>query len=285
MQPETPGAPQKAATSMTDLGPRIASALVMAAVAFSLLYAGALPFTVLILIVALIMSWEWGNVVRGAGTDAVLVVHGIVVTAAVILAGLGYAALALIALIAGTFIVGALRFGEKARLSAVGVLYVGFPAVALVVLRLGAEPYGFQAVLFVVLAVIATDTLAYFTGRGVGGPKLWPSVSPNKTWSGLMGGISGAAMVGGAFAYTIGSASIIRLALIGLALGLIAQGGDLAESSLKRSFGVKDASSLLPGHGGLMDRMDGIVAAAVLALLIGLAINIREPARALLLGY
>lgn len=285
MQPEIPGAPQRTRSAMTDLGPRIASALAMAAVALGLLYAGALPFTALILLVALVMSWEWGNVVRGAGTDAVLAVHGIVVTAAVILAGLGYAALALITLIAGTFVVGALRFGEKARLSAVGVLYVGFPAVALVVLRLGVEPYGFRAVLFVVLAVIATDTLAYFTGRGVGGPKLWPSVSPNKTWSGLIGGITGAALVGAAFAYTTGSASVVRLALIGLALGLIAQGGDLAESSLKRSFGVKDASSLLPGHGGLMDRMDGVVAAAVLALLIGLAINIREPARALLLGY
>ncbi len=285
MQPETPGAPHRSRSSMTDLGPRIASALVMAGVALGLLYAGALPFTALILIVALVMSWEWGNVVRGAGIDAVLVVHGILVTAAVILAALGYAALALIALIAGTFIVGALRFGEKARLSAVGVMYVGLPAVALIVLRSGVEPYGFRAVLFVVLAVIATDTLAYFTGRGVGGAKLWPSVSPNKTWSGLIGGITGAALVGAAFAYTIGSASVVRLALIGLALGLIAQGGDLAESSLKRSFGVKDASSLLPGHGGLMDRMDGVVAAAVLALLIGLAVNIHEPSRALLLGY
>ena len=209
MQPEIPGAPQRTRSAMTDLGPRIASALAMAAVALGLLYAGALPFTALILLVALVMSWEWGNVVRGAGTDAVLAVHGIVVTAAVILAGLGYAALALITLIAGTFVVGALRFGEKARLSAVGVLYVGFPAVALVVLRLGVEPYGFRAVLFVVLAVIATDTLAYFTGRGVGGPKLWPSVSPNKTWSGLIGGITGAALVGAAFAYTTGSASVV----------------------------------------------------------------------------
>lgn len=286
--PDTPEPPQVPAASrgtMTDLGPRIVSGLAMALVAFGLLYAGPIPFTGLILAVALGMSWEWGTVVRGAGIDAVLIVHGMVVVAAVILAGIGYAALALIALIAGTLVVGALRFGEKARLSAVGVMYVGLPAVALITLRAGAEPYGFLAVLFVVLAVIATDTLAFFTGRGLGGPKLWPRVSPNKTWSGLVGGVGGAALVGAIFAYQVASASMVRLAVIGLLLGLIAQCGDLAESSLKRGFGVKDASKLLPGHGGLMDRMDGVVAAAVLAALIGLAINVHAPARALLLGF
>jgi phosphatidate cytidylyltransferase len=272
--------------SMKDLAPRIASAVVMAAVAFGLLYAGPMPFTALVLIAAVVMSWEWGAVVRGdASVDAILVVHVVVVAAAVILAAGGYAALGLIGLIAGTLVVGALRFGETARLSAVGVLYTGMPAVALIELRAGEEPYGFAAVLFVLLCVIATDTLAYFTGRAIGGPKLWPSVSPNKTWSGFIGGVSAAAVVGLVFAGRLAGASPARLAILALVLGIVSQGGDLAESALKRGFGVKDASSLLPGHGGLMDRLDGIVAAAIAAVLIGLAYNIHTPARALLLGF
>ncbi len=271
---------------MRDLGPRVASAAVMGLVALSLLYAGPMPFTALVLIAAVVMSWEWGTVVRGdAGIDAMLIVHVVVVAAAVILAGGGYAALALIGLIAGTLVVGALRFGETARLSAVGVLYTGMPAVALIELRTGEEPYGFLAVLFVLLSVIATDTLAYFAGRSIGGPKLWPSVSPNKTWSGFIGGITGAAVVGLVFAGRLTGASPTRLAMVALLLGIVAQGGDLAESALKRGFGVKDASNLLPGHGGLMDRLDGIVAAAIAAVLIGLAFNIHKPARALLLGF
>ncbi len=285
-KPAPPASPQPSkASAMRDLGPRVASAIVMASVALGALYAGVMPFTVLVLIAAVVMSWEWGTVVRGdASIDAVLIVHVVFVAGAVILAGCGYAALALIGLIAGTFVVGALRFGETARLSAVGVLYTGMPAVALIELRTGNEPYGFLAVLFVLLSVIATDTVAYFAGRSIGGPKLWPSVSPNKTWSGFIGGILAAAVVGLVFADRLTGASTIRLAFVGLLLGIVAQGGDLAESSLKRGFGVKDASNLLPGHGGLMDRMDGIVAAAIAAVLIGLALNIHMPARALLLG-
>jgi phosphatidate cytidylyltransferase len=269
---------------LADLKVRILSALALGAVALGLLYAGVVPFAALILAVSLMMCWEWGHVVRGSEAGSVLVVHGVVVTGAIVLAALGYAAPALITLIAGAFVVAALRFGETARLSAVGVLYVGLPAVALIALR-GNEPFGFLAVLFVILAVIATDTLAYFAGRAIGGPKLWPRVSPKKTWSGLAGGVGGAALVGAVFGMVVAGASVGRLAAIGLVLGLVAQGGDLAESALKRSFDVKDASGLLPGHGGFMDRMDGLVFASIVAMLIGLAGSIYAPARALLLGF
>jgi phosphatidate cytidylyltransferase len=271
---QAPVVPPAGGGAMADLKVRVVSGLALAGIALALLYAGPMPFAVLILAVSLAMCWEWGHVVRGAETDPVLVVHGVVVVAAVILAALGYAALAVIALIAGAFVVAALRFGETARLSALGVLYVGLPAVALITLR--NEAYGFLAVLFVVLTVIATDTLAYFTGRGLGGPKLWPRVSPKKTWSGLAGGVSGAALVGAGFGATLPGASIGRLAAVGLLLGLVA---------LKRSFDVKDASGLLPGHGGFMDRMDGLVVASVVAILIGLSGSMFAPARALLLGF
>lgn len=272
-------------SSMGDLGLRLASAAVLGGLAAALLYAGPLPFAAFVLAISLLMSWEWGHVVRqSSALDAVLLVHGIAVAAAVVLAARGLAALALILLIAGTLIIAFLRFGEKARLSALGVLYVGLPVVALVTLRNGPEPYGLTSVLFIIATVIATDTFAYFSGRLIGGAKLWPSVSPNKTWSGFLGGVGAAAIGGGIFANVLG-ANIGRLALVALALGIVAQGGDLAESALKRGFGVKDASGLIPGHGGFMDRMDGVVAAAVAAALVGLVTNVYAPARALLLGY
>lgn len=279
-------APAPPPSRLKDLGLRLVSAAVLAAVSAGLLYAGALPFATLILVITLLMCWEWGHIVRNLSqVDSVLVVHGLAVAAAVLLAAPGYAALALITLIAGTLVVAVLRFGQGDRFSALGVPYVGVPAVALVSLRNGHEPYGFYAVLFVILAVIATDTLAYFTGRAVGGPKLWPAVSPNKTWSGLLGGIGGAALVGYAFGHWLPGSEPVRMAAIGLLIGIVAQAGDLAESGLKRSFDVKDASTLIPGHGGFMDRMDGLVAAAVAADVIGLIQSVYEPARALLLGF
>jgi phosphatidate cytidylyltransferase len=287
MLPDPPPAPgpslAPAPAIKKDLAPRVLSGVVMGAVALGCLYAGRLPFTGLILVVALLMSWEWGNVVRAGAVDNILVVHGLAVGAAVLLTAFGYAALAVIVLIVGMFIIAALRFGETARQSALGVLYVGVPAIALITLR-SSEPHGLNAVLFTLLAVIVTDTCAYFAGRAIGGPKLWPKVSPNKTWSGLAGGVLGAAVVGAAFGAVVAGASSLRLVLIGLVLGLAAQAGDLGESALKRRFEIKDTSTLLPGHGGVMDRMDGIVTAATLALLIGLAVNMRHPARALLVG-
>jgi phosphatidate cytidylyltransferase len=129
-----------------------------------------------------------------------------------------------------------------------------------------------------------TDTAAYFSGRTIGGPKLWPAVSPKKTWAGLIGGVSGAALVGAVFPTLTGSGFSVWLAILGLVLGLIAQAGDLAESALKRHYGLKDASDLIPGHGGFMDRMDGVVTASVFAALVALAIDAYAPARALLYG-
>ncbi len=267
-----------------DLLPRVLSGIALAAVAFGLLYAGVVPFAVLVLGVTLAMCWEWGRVVRSGEPDAVLLVHGASVGGAVVLAASGYAALGLIALLGGTLVVTALRFGEKARMSALGVLYVGLPAISLLLLR-GAGPHGFLGVLFVLVVVIATDTFAYVAGRLIGGPKLWPRVSPNKTWSGLAGGVAVAGTVGALFSQIVAGGAPLRMAALAIGLGVVAQGGDLAESALKRAFGVKDASSLIPGHGGFMDRMDGVVTAAPVAALIGLLVNMYAPARALLLGW
>jgi phosphatidate cytidylyltransferase len=259
------------------------SALVLASVVLALVYAGPTPFAGLVLVVALLMCWEWGRIVRPAVfVDAPLLVHASAVAVATVLAAKGSAALALAAVLIGTALVWVLCFGLNERLCALGVLYVGVPAVALVWLRQD-ETYGFRAVLFLLLIVATTDTFAYLGGRIVGGPKLWPRLSPNKTWSGLLTGVAASAIAGTVFGVFVKEAVPATLGLTALLLALVAQAGDLAESALKRRFGVKDASSLIPGHGGFLDRVDGVVFAATAAALVALLVNNQAPARAILL--
>ncbi len=267
----------------SNLKLRLLSGAVLASVAFLLALAGPLPFALLILVCALVISWEWGRLVRGATFDLGFFVHAIAVAAAIILAGAGYAALAVAVLAIAAITLIPLYVGRGARLSALGVFYVGLPAVALLWLR-SDEPFGFTAVLFVFAVVWSSDTAAYAAGRSIGGPKLWPRVSPNKTWAGLAGALTAGALAGGVFAILEPEAPAVRLVLLGIGLAFVAQAGDLAESALKRLFNLKDASDLIPGHGGFMDRMDSIVAAAVAAALLALAIDPHAPARALLFG-
>jgi phosphatidate cytidylyltransferase len=263
---------------------RIVSGAVLAAVAFGLAAAGPGPFAALVLVVALFVSWEWGRMVRGAGADLAFFIHAVAVTAAIGLAVAGYAALGAAVLVTAAIILVPLVFGRGARLSALGVFYVGLPAISLLWLR-SSEPYGFAAVVLVFAIVWCSDIGAYAAGRLIGGPKLWPRVSPNKTWAGLIGGlVAGAAAAALVAPLFVAEASPMRLALTGLALSLVAQAGDLGESALKRLFGRKDASELIPGHGGFMDRMDSIVAVAVAAGLFALVADPHAPARALLFG-
>lgn len=267
-----------------DLQKRILSGLAVAAIALLAVYAGPVPFAVLTLLIAAVMSWEWGRVVRSEGFDTIGWVHMICVALAAVLAGLGMAGLAVAAVITGAITVLALSFGgTTTQLSSLGVLYTGLPLVSLIWLR-SDESLGFLAVVFVLLVVAVTDTAAFVSGKAAGGPKLAPTISPGKTWAGLIGGVVSAAIAAALFSRVTGTGSIYWLAALGLILGLVAQGGDLGESALKRRFGLKDASDLIPGHGGFMDRMDGIVTAALAAALLALAIDPYAPARALLYG-
>jgi phosphatidate cytidylyltransferase len=268
-----------------ELSKRIVSGVAIGAVALAMTYWSPALFTILMLIIAAAMSWEWGRMVRGAPlTDPAMIVHILAVLLAALLSATDMAGLAIASTVIGAIAVAALTFGVgNAQLSGAGVLYAGLPVVALGWIR-GDEPLGFLATLFVLLAVIVTDIGAYASGRSLGGPKLWPAVSPNKTWSGLIGGVLAASIAGGLFAWLSGTGSASWLAGLGLVLGLVAQGGDLAESALKRHFGVKDSSNLIPGHGGVMDRMDGIVTASVIAAIVAFAIDAYAPARALLYG-
>ncbi|TMJ04621.1 MAG: phosphatidate cytidylyltransferase [Alphaproteobacteria bacterium] len=152
---------------------------------------------------------------------------------------------------------------------AAGLGYAGVLLFAPLLLR--RDPaLGLTAMLFVFAIVWVTDIAAYFAGRAIGGPKLWPAVSPKKTWSGAVGGTLGGVAAGLLVAKLAGLVVAPMLVLVALGLAIVAQGGDLLESAIKRHFGAKDSSRLIPGHGGLMDRLDGFLTAAAAAVMVGL---------------
>lgn len=276
-----PTPPNVAATgSMSELAKRVVFGVLLAAVALGLLWSGPIGFALLILVISLVMAWEWGRVVRGTDQDITMLVHGVAVIAAICLAAIGYAALGAFAILIGAIIVALLQFGGRSVLSTLGVLYTGLPAVALLWLR-SQEPNGFYAVLFLFLVVWSTDTFAYLAGRLIGGPKLAPTVSPKKTWAGLVVGIAAATIAGWFFARWIGSPPT-TLALLSCVLAIISQLGDLAESALKRRFDIKDSSQLIPGHGGFLDRLDSLIPVAMAATLFALLKHAEMPAEALL---
>jgi phosphatidate cytidylyltransferase len=152
--------------------------------------------------------------------------------------------------------------------SIIGVPYIGLSALALMILR-GDPQFGLIAVYWLLFVVWGADTLAYFAGRLIGGPKLLPKISPKKTWAGLIGAIVGGVLCSALFATVAGLDTLLWFCGIGAILAIVEQAGDFFESALKRSVGVKDSSALIPGHGGMLDRVDGLVAAAAVAALIG----------------
>ena len=163
-----------------------------------------------------------------------------------------------------------------------GILYAGSLFAAPVILR--SDPaFGLLAIVLLFAIVWSTDIFGYFAGRAIGGPKLMPAVSPKKTWSGAIAGTLGAMIVAVRVAKLFGSFSTTAIAGVALLLSVCGQAGDLFESWVKRKFGVKDSSQLIPGHGGVMDRLDGFWAAAVVGCIIGLARGgFEAPARGLL---
>ena len=254
-----------------DLGPRLASAFVMAALALAAFWAGGVYSAVLVGVTAALMLFECRAITLGVAEARRAMLYLIAMAGAAVSAQMGGAAAGLIVLIAFA-IAGALadRFRAAWAWSFLFALYFGLAAVMVVALR-GDGPHGYLSVLWIVLVVVATDTGAYVSGRMIGGAKLWPSVSPKKTWAGLLGGAGLAGLTSAVFSGL--ALGYLELALIPLAIfvACVAQGGDLAESAFKRKFGVKDSSRMIPGHGGVFDRLDGMVAAVIAAGLITLA--------------
>jgi phosphatidate cytidylyltransferase len=277
----TDGETPKSASPLRDIGVRVASGVALALVALAALWSGSLPFAIVVGAVGIVVVWEWGRIVRSAGVDAIMIIQALAVAAGVMLAASGLAGLGLIVILVAAIISALLAFGDRGHMAAFGALYAGLPAVALVWLH-RSDGSGYLSVLFILLAVWATDTGAYFAGRLIGGPKLMPAVSPKKTWSGLAGGILAGGLVGVGFALARAELSLGYMLVAGALLGVVSQAGDLLESALKREYGVKDASALIPGHGGFMDRIDGLAAAVVASAIFAVVVDIQAPARALL---
>jgi phosphatidate cytidylyltransferase len=275
-----------------ELALRVGSALVLAPLAIGIAYVGGWLFVVFWGLAAIGVLWEWTSLVAGEDRRAVLMIGGASVVLAVALAGSsGIAAegvhevrlLAAITVLAmGMLGAAALAPKEKRAWIVAGIPYAGLLAIAPIVLRsdLG---QGFVAVIFLFAIVWATDIVAYFIGRALGGPKLAPLISPKKTWSGAVGGMAAAIAAAIVTAKMVALPNVLALAAIAIMLSVVAQAGDLFESALKRRFGAKDSGRVIPGHGGLMDRLDGFLAAAVLGALIGLARGgVEGPGRGLL---
>lgn len=264
-----------------DLVPRAISGFILAVVALAGNWAGPGPFALLVMMISVIMAWEWQRIIRGGSIDGIMLLHAGVVAAAVGITAFGRPHWATALVLVGAVVMLVVSPRSRAQLSALGVVYVGLPAIALVWLR-SADAHGAAAILFIFIIVWTTDTFAYICGRLIGGPKLWPAMSPRKTWSGTVGGIAFAALAGAMFAALLPRSAPMMLALAAVGLSIVAQIGDLAESALKRAFDVKNASELIPGHGGFMDRMDGVVTAAALAALFAVVRGPATPAQSLL---
>jgi phosphatidate cytidylyltransferase len=178
------------------------------------------------------------------------------------------------ALCAGALVAGALAWHQRVPVLWIGLgaAYLASPGLALIWLR-GLPQVGLQVVIWLLAVVWATDIVAYLVGRAVGGPRLAPHISPGKTWSGLCGGVVAAALAGTVTAGVTGSERLLHAAGLGGLLAIVAQIGDLIESALKRRAGVKDSGSLIPGHGGVLDRLDGLMLAAPVLALLALALG------------
>jgi len=262
--------PRSFGARSSELALRVASAVVLVPLAIVTAYVGGWPFAVFWSAAALGVLWEWMSLVTEADRRALLVAAGACLVLTLALLIFGYLLAAVIVLAMGVLAAAALAPAARRAWVAAGLPYAGAIAFAPIVLRSGGEE-GFLAILFLFATVWATDICAYFTGRAIGGPKLMPSVSPKKTWSGALGGTVAAVVAALAVAKASGLGGWFALAPLAVLLSVTAQAGDLFESFLKRKFGAKDSSHLIPGHGGLMDRLDGFVAASVVAALIGLA--------------
>lgn len=245
---------------------RIGAAAVLVPVTIAIAYAGSWLWTALVTLVSIGLFVEWLMVVGGRTAlntivgGAVLALAGLCLAVHRIDVSVGVALIGIIVVA----VVSPARRGW----SALGFVYASAALIASTIVRFDSTA-GFAALMLILLIVWVTDIGGYFAGRGIGGPKLWPRVSPKKTWAGAIGGFAASLAVAAGFA-AFGVGEILPLLLLSAVLSVVSQLGDLFESAVKRRFGVKDSSQIIPGHGGLLDRLDGFVAAVVVAALIGI---------------
>ncbi|MEZ5803124.1 MAG: phosphatidate cytidylyltransferase [Rhizobiaceae bacterium] len=261
-----------AGRQLSNLQLRVISSIGLAAVVLALTWYGGIAFRLLAALIALAILYEWSQMSMRPGGGAIRVAAFAMLAIGMLAMVAGYSAeIVVIALVAAAALVFA--FGKatgQGGETALSLAYAGASGLSLAFLR-GADTNGLIAILFLFAVVWATDILAYFVGRAVGGPKLAPAISPGKTWSGAIGGAAGGVLGGLAVALAAGLGNLPILALVALLLSVVSQIGDLFESGVKRRHGAKDSGTVIPGHGGVMDRVDGLVAAAFALYVIGAA--------------
>jgi len=261
--------PPLAPRRFADLKTRILSASALGAAGLTMIWYGDIWILVLVVVLIGAMAWEWRSITVHGGApcwaDAVPTVAA--VAAASLAAHFLSWTLGLAVLVLGLGAVLMLEMGGPHRAALgwtlLGGAYLGLAAIAFLYLR----ALGVVTSFWLILVVAAADVGGYFAGRLIGGPKLWPRVSPGKTWAGLVGGVAFAIVMGAVVSAATTGTSVVQVCAVSALIALVALWGDLAESALKRHFGVKDSGRLMPGHGGILDRFDGVIAAAVAAAL------------------
>jgi phosphatidate cytidylyltransferase len=255
-----------------DLGIRALSSAILIPAVLVVVWLGDIWFHFLVALLAAMMAREWTNIVHERSSTQFALHASAAFCGALLPSALGWpSTLAVIAIIGIVSLVLAMAQSRRPSIWLVsGVPYVGLPAMAFVILR-GDSQAGMLTIMWLFAVVWAADICAYFAGRLIGGRKLAPIISPKKTWAGLFGAIVGGMAAGIVVAYWIGPADLVSLGLLGGVLALIEQLGDLFESALKRHYGVKDSGRLIPGHGGVLDRVDGLVAASLVLAAIVIA--------------
>jgi phosphatidate cytidylyltransferase len=251
-----------------ELGKRVISGIVLGIAAIGSAWIGGIVFLLIWLLAAVAVWWEWTGVIKAAPRPLLAGVGGVALVCMAVALAMDAPAIAFVCAVIGAGVATA-AVQERRVWAGAGVIYAALVLIPSVMLREDAG-FGLTAILWLFAVVWGQDTGAYFAGRLLGGPKLAPAISPSKTWSGAAGGMIVGVAAGIAVLHFAGAA--IRPMLIVVSVSVIASAmlGDLLESWIKRRFGVKDAGALIPGHGGAMDRLDGFVIAAAVALAIGL---------------
>ena len=247
----------------SSLFKRVATAVVLAPLTIALIYAGSPWINVLALVFGAMLSWEWAHMVPNGKAPFYATAYTTALSASVLL---GCPA-AIAAVVAGTALLVWLKAKGEARrnLLTLGVLYISVGIGSLIWLF---STVGFVTTLWFLIMVWCVDIGGYVVGCNLKGPKLAPKISPNKTWSGLIGGVMFSVIASVAFSHVFSlHANALFYAVFGGVIAVIAQIGDLVESYIKRSLGIKDSSNLIPGHGGVFDRVDGLIFAAPLVVL------------------
>lgn len=245
-----------------DLSTRLMSAVFMVVVGGAAIWMGGTVFTVLIAIVCAAMLWELTRLLASDSGPLALVIG--ITGGCAVLVSTQVSALIGLGCLALPIVLGGITLQQKKFQF---IVYGAAVLAAGIGLLLTRNAYGLGWLAFVVGVVVATDVAGYFAGRLLGGPKFWPSISPKKTWSGTAAGWLVAALIGLLAASGL-MTSPLALAIIAIALSFASQMGDIAESALKRQAGIKDSSNLIPGHGGVLDRFDGMLGAALVFLII-----------------